>query len=111
MKVVELTQTKFTPFQDGILINSWWYWFKHRHPEISIWQVKGLEVRAHGLTFNSCNLFYTNLQSLYSQHNYSSNHIWNSHEIGIQVGRQFRARVLVKKGANAIYSIIPKFHE
>jgi hypothetical protein len=43
MKVVELTQTRVTPFQEG------------------------LEIRANGLTPNLCNSFYTNLQSLYGQ--------------------------------------------
>jgi len=28
--------TKDTQFQDGILGNSWWYWFKWRHLEVSI---------------------------------------------------------------------------
>jgi hypothetical protein len=32
MKVAKLTQTKDTPFKDGILRKSWWYWFKQRHP-------------------------------------------------------------------------------
>jgi hypothetical protein len=36
MKVAELTQTKATPFRDGIPSNSWWYWFKCRHPKINL---------------------------------------------------------------------------
>jgi len=31
-KVINLPKTQITPFKDGILKNSWWYWFKHRHP-------------------------------------------------------------------------------
>jgi hypothetical protein len=27
MKVVELTQTRDTPFQNQILNTNWWYWF------------------------------------------------------------------------------------
>ncbi len=38
MKVTELTQTRATPSQDGILSNSWWYnWFKRKHQEVNIW--------------------------------------------------------------------------
>ncbi len=36
MKVVELTYTRFTLFQDGIPSNRWWFWFKCRHLKISI---------------------------------------------------------------------------
>jgi hypothetical protein len=62
-----------------------------------IWQVKGLEVKTHGLTSNSCNYFYTNLESLYNQHNYSCNHIWNFHEIGIQASRHLEQEFWLKE--------------
>jgi IS4 transposase len=64
--------------------------------------------RAQGLTPNSCNYFYTNLQSLYNKHKYNFDHIWNYDETRIQVGRQSRARVLARKRSNAVYSTIPK---
>ncbi len=87
MKVVELTQTRVTPFRDGIPSKSWWFQFKRRHQKISIRQVEGLEVcRAQGLTPNSCNYLDINLQSLYNQHKYSSNNKWNYDETKIQVG-------------------------
>jgi hypothetical protein len=44
MKVAELTQTRVTPFKDGMLGDSWWYWSKHKHPKINIWLAEGLEV-------------------------------------------------------------------
>jgi len=51
MKVAKLTQTKPTPFTNGIIGNSWWYWFKHQHPKLNIGLVEGLEIyKAHGLT-------------------------------------------------------------
>ncbi len=31
MKIIELTQTRPTPFQHGILGDYWWCWFKNRH--------------------------------------------------------------------------------
>jgi hypothetical protein len=36
MIVTELTQTRAISFQDGIPCNSWWYWFKHKHPKVDI---------------------------------------------------------------------------
>jgi hypothetical protein len=53
-------------------------------------------------------LFITNLHFFNNQHNYNFDHIWNTIEIGIQVGRQFRARILAKRGSNVIYNTIPK---
>jgi hypothetical protein len=51
MKVAKLTQTKPTPFTNGIVGNSWWYWFKCQHRKLNIKLAKGLEVcMAHGLT-------------------------------------------------------------
>jgi hypothetical protein len=45
------------------------------HLKMNIWQVERLEVyKAQGLKPNSYNYFYTNLQILYNQHNYITNH-------------------------------------
>jgi hypothetical protein len=49
-------------------------------------------------------LFLHNLQSLYNQHNYNFDHIWNYDEIGIQVGRQSGTKVLARRGFNAFTS-------
>jgi hypothetical protein len=76
VKVVELTQTRPTPFKHGIPRNSQWYYFKHWHPKLSIQLVEGLDVcKAHGFTSQSCNIFYHNLQTFYTQHKYSLDHI------------------------------------
>jgi hypothetical protein len=46
-----LTQIQPTPFKDGIPRDSWWYWFKLRHPKISTQLAKGLEIsKGGGLT-------------------------------------------------------------
>jgi hypothetical protein len=109
MKVAELTQTKDTPFRNGILGNSWWYWFKRRHLKVSIWKVEGLEVcKAQGLTLASYNSFHTNMQSLYNQHNYITNHVWNLDKTRIQINKQFGTRVLTRRGSNVVYNTIPK---
>jgi len=36
MIVTKLTQTRVISFRDGIPCNSWWYWFKHKHPKVNI---------------------------------------------------------------------------
>jgi hypothetical protein len=67
MKVAKVTQTRPTPFKNGMPIESWWHWFQNRHPNISIKVVETLEVsRAQGLTTNSYNTSYNNLQTLFS---------------------------------------------
>ncbi len=104
--------TRDTPFWNGIPGNTWWYWFKWRHLEVSIWQGKRLEVRkAQGLTLVSYNSFHTNLHALCNQHNYITNHVWNSNETWIQASKQFGARVLARGWLNVVYNIIPKFQE
>jgi len=42
MKMVEFTQTRPTPFYNGILGgNCWWYWLKHCHLEFNSGKLKG----------------------------------------------------------------------
>jgi hypothetical protein len=66
MKVAKFTQTKINPFKCGNHGNIWWYWFMHCRLELSIRMAKGLDVcRTQGLTSESCNSFYQNLQILY----------------------------------------------
>jgi hypothetical protein len=40
LKVVEITQTRPTPFKDVVPRNSWWKWFQKRQPNISIRQAE-----------------------------------------------------------------------
>ena len=37
-KVVEICQTRHTPFKDGILGKSWSHWFKIKHPHLVLRQ-------------------------------------------------------------------------
>lgn len=84
MKMIKLIYIRPTPFKDGILKNSWWYWFKSCHLESNTWLVKGLEVcNAQDLRSQACNSLYQNLSILYIQHKYNENHIWNSNETNI----------------------------
>jgi len=79
---------------------------------VNIRQIERLEVyRAGGLTLASYNSFHINLQSLYNQHNYTIDHVWNLDETWIQAGKHFGARVLVKRGSKTVYSTIPKSQE
>ncbi len=97
MKMLEFTQTRLAPFYNGIPSASWWYWFKHCHLEFNIKQAKRLEVyTAQGLTNSACQMSYTNLQMLYTKHNYITNHIWNFNDIIIQARKQNKVRVLTK---------------
>jgi hypothetical protein len=53
-KVAKIIKTIPTPFWDGVLRYSWWYWFKQCHPNLFICQVKGLEgCKTQGLTQQS----------------------------------------------------------
>jgi hypothetical protein len=63
------------------------------------------------LTPNTCKSLYTNLYTLYNQHNYTQYCVWNSNEIRIQIGKQVGKKVLTKNGSNVVYSTIPKFRE
>ncbi len=68
-----------------------------------------MSTKHKALTASACNAFYNNLQTLYDQHKYSPNHIWNLDQTCVQVGRQLGIRVLAKRGTNTIYNIIHKF--
>ena len=49
-KVAELTQTRWTPFTNGIPGKSWVKWFRNRHPELVLRVPKGLDLnRARAL--------------------------------------------------------------
>jgi hypothetical protein len=62
LKVAKITQTRPTPFRNGVLGDSWWCWFQNRHPNLTIKQVDGLDVsKKQGRTTNFCNYFYNNL--------------------------------------------------
>ncbi len=112
IKVAKLIQTRPTPFNDGLPKNNCQYQFKHEHLECITLLRKRLEnCMAQGLKSQSCYSFYNNIQTLYTQHKYSVNHIWNLNKISIQVRWQFGPRILAKRGSNKVYSNIPNFKE
>jgi hypothetical protein len=87
-------------------------WFKQRHPELSLRVAQGLESgRAKGLSAENVASFYKNLESLYAEHEYSSDRIWNCDESGAQAGRNGGALVLAKRGSRAVHSTIPDQRE
>jgi hypothetical protein len=73
LKVCEITQTRPTPFKSGIPGASWLRWWKRRHPELTLRVPQGLDTaRARALIKENVDSFYTNLQTLYNLHQYST---------------------------------------
>jgi hypothetical protein len=54
----------------------------------------------HKGTPNSCIFFYIDFKTLYNQHNYSLDHIWNFDETKIQTSKQYGTKVLARRGSN-----------
>lgn len=106
MKTTNLIQTRLARFQNGMLGNSWWYWFKHQDLKFNIWQIKWLDIITQ-----SCQSFHNNLQTLYNKHNYNINPIYNLNRTSIQIGMQSGALVLAKWRSHQVYNIIPKSKE
>ncbi len=42
--MVKLTKSQPTPFRDGVLGNSSWFWFKYKHLYVTIHLEKGLNI-------------------------------------------------------------------
>jgi hypothetical protein len=56
-----------------------------RHPKTNIHFANELEVsKARELISHACHTCYCNLENMYTQHKYQSNHIWNSYETNVQ---------------------------
>ena len=51
-KVAELTQTRVTPFKDGIPGKLWLKWFKNRHPNLVFRVLEGLDMNKATLVEN-----------------------------------------------------------
>ena len=76
MKVYEITQSRWTPFRNGILGNGWMRWWKRRHPKLTLRVSQALEsARARGLCEENVRTFYENLQQLYDLHKYYNTHL------------------------------------
>ena len=112
MKVYEITQSRWTPFRNGIPGDGWMHWWKKRHPNLTLRVSQAMEsARARGLCEENVRSFYENLQHLYSLHQYSPNRIWNCDESGAQAGRNGGAIVIARKGARHVHSIVPNQRE
>lgn len=106
--VARIIQTRCTPFKDGIPGKGWMKWFHHRHPNLALQTVEGLDLaRARNLCPDGVQSFYQNLVEMYQQHKYDTSHVWNCNETGVQAGRQRSAQVLAKKGIRSVVNILP----
>jgi hypothetical protein len=71
LKVAKITQTRPMPFRQVIPGSGWLRWWKHRHLKLTLRMPQGLEiVRAHALCRENVDIFYDNLVTLHSMHNY-----------------------------------------
>jgi hypothetical protein len=76
LKICEITQTRSTPFKNGIPGVGWLRWWKRRHPELTLRVPQGLDTtRARALTKENVDNFYNNLETLYNLHQYSRERI------------------------------------
>ncbi len=99
IKVYKITQSKWTPFWNGISDNGWMRWWKRRHLNLTLRVSQALEsARARGLCEENVRSFYENLQHLYSLHQYSLDRIWNCDQSGAQAGRNGGAIVIARRG-------------
>jgi len=111
-KVATITQTRVTPFKDGIPGEGWVRCFKRRHPELVLRKSQTLEGnRASGLNPESVSSFYNNLQKLYTHRGYAPHQIWNCDESGAQAGRGGGGYVIAKRGSKIVHNIIPNQRE
>ena len=112
LKIALLTQERVTPFKDGILGNSWFTWFKKRHPNLTTRQSQELEYsRAKGFCAEKVASFYQNLQQLYHKHKYPPKNIWNCNESGAQSGKTGGGRVWAQMGVRLVHKIAPNERE
>ena len=63
--------------------------------------------RARNLYLENVSSFYHNVQTLYGEYNYSTNHIWNYDELGVQARRNGGSiLVFVQYKSKTVHSII-----
>ena len=106
-KVGEITQTKLTPFTNGIPRKSW-IKIKNRNPDLVLRVPKGLDLnRARALCPQNVERFYQNLKDLCDQYHYEPHQIWNYDEIGAQANKNDQRVVIARKGTRSVHTIVP----
>ena len=106
-KVAELTQTRWTPFTNGIPGKSWIKWFRNRHLDLVLRVPEGLDLnRARALCPQNVQRFYKNIKDLYKQHQYEPWQIWNCDETGAQTNKNGEGVVIAKRGTRSIHTIV-----
>ena len=111
-KVGEMTQSRLTPFKQGIPGNSWLKWFRMRNSHLVLRQPQSLDSkRARALCPSNVQRFYTNLESLYTQYHYEAQSIWNIDESGIQANRNGYTKVFATRGTRNVQVVVPNERE
>ena len=107
LKVAIATQIRSTPWSASRVPSKGWLCrFRSRHLEISSKHSQGLEVaRARALCLITAETLYAILERLYAAYSYSSSHISNCNESGVQAGRSGGAIVLARRGSRLVHSI------
>jgi len=101
-KVGILTQSRDTPFKDGVPDPGWIKYFRGKHPKLAIRKAQALEQkRARNLCPKIVSTFYCNLQRPHDTNHYLPHQIWNCDEIGTQAGKDGGGYVIAKKDPKA----------
>jgi hypothetical protein len=104
--VAQICQSRPNPFKDGFPRKSWWAGFKKRHPYLVLRITKGLDRdKALNCFLAIVSKFYDTLSNAYQKHSYSSDHIWNSDETKLQVGRNCGIQVIARRGSRLLFYV------
>jgi len=111
-KVHEFTQSRITPFKDGIPERGWVRSFLDRHLELFLRKAQPLEQnRARTLCPDNIKSFYENLTQLYEKNTYRPQKIWKCNEFGAQAGKDKGGYVLAKRGSRNFHMIVSEQRE
>ena len=78
-----------------------------RNPHLVLRQPQSLDSkRASALCPSNVERFYTNLESLYTQHHYKAQSIWNIDESGIQANRNGHTKVFAARGTRNVQGVV-----
>ena len=111
-KVAKMTQSRLTPFTNGILGNSWLKWFRLRNLHLVLRQPQSLDSnRARALCPSNVERTYTNLSAMYTQYKYQPSTIWNIDESEVQTNRNGHTRVFASRGTRNVQCVVPNERE